>query len=488
VKLTLPMFTTPSYGDRTLNDLQRCVNLYPEKTATGWKLLSLPGLELLDSVANNAACRGAYCASNGNIYSAHGTKLYQISLLGVDTEVGDIAEGAGLQITWADNGVYLMMVDGQNGYVVTLADNTFAQIVDVDFTTTPTSVTYQNNRFVVAANPSGAPGRFYLSAIDNPSSWTSLDFANANYSGDAIFRTISVGANLIHFGPRTIEPWYYTGAADFPWERITGSTHNVGLRGTLAVATWEDSVFFLASNINGMGSFYRMDSGVLRPISTPAIESKIAPMTSQHLAYSFCWKSDTGHVFFETTFPFGSDRLTLVYDATSDAWLEASSNISSVYSYHRPRIIVNRSLAIASAAYPPLAFDSQDGKVYKVSSSYNSENGTALQRIRVFGPLQAGALRMFHQRIRFILEVDHDSSASYTLSATLEWTDDGGLSWSTARTLEKAVTSGTTGQLLMLSANRLGSSRQRYYRLTFTGPAAHLVLQSAELDYDLGVN
>jgi hypothetical protein len=477
------MLTAPAYGDRTLNDVQRCVNWYPEKTVSGWRLLSLPGLDLLDSVANDAACRGAHCTSGGSIYSAHGTALYEINQLGVDTLVGAIANPVGSQISWADNGVYLVFVDGTNGYYVTLATNTLTQIVDADFPATPGSVTYQNNRFLVSANPTGAPGRFYISAIDNPASWESLDFAQANYSGDSIFRSLSIGANLVHFGPRSIEPWYYTGNATFPWERITGATFNVGLRGPLAVAQWEDSVFFLASNINGTGSFYRMDGAQLRSISTPWIESKVGPLVSQHTAYSFCWKTDTGHVLYEITFP--SDSLTLVYDATSDAWLEAASDSIG---RHRPRIIINRSLTVASISYPPLAFDSVDGKVYKVTSAYNSENGTALTRIRTFGPLEAGARRMFHHSIRFVLEVDHDSTASYTLSATLDWSDDGGLSWSTARTLSKAITSGTTGQRVMLEAHRLGSSRQRYYRLTFTGPAARIVLQSAELEADVGSN
>jgi hypothetical protein len=295
-----------------------------------------------------------------------------------------------------------------------------------------------------------------------------------------------VGSNLVLMGPRSVEPWYYTGASDFPWERITGATANIGLRGVLSAAAWEDSVFFLASNINGQGAFYQMGSGGVRKISPPWIETKVAPLVSQHTAYSFCWKSDTGHVFYEITFP--SDALTLVYDATSEAWFESSSNISSSDTYHRPRIIINRSLTVASIAYPPLAFDSQDGKVYKVTSGYNSDNGTGIKRIRIFGPIEAGARRMFHHRIRFVLEADHDSTASYTLAPTLDWSDDGGATWSTARTLSKAITSGTTAQLVMLEANRLGSSRQRYYRITFDGPAARIVLQSAELEADVGSN
>ena len=30
--ISIPQLTAPSYGDRTLNEVQRCVNWYPEKT------------------------------------------------------------------------------------------------------------------------------------------------------------------------------------------------------------------------------------------------------------------------------------------------------------------------------------------------------------------------------------------------------------------------------------------------------------------------
>jgi hypothetical protein len=476
--LPLPMFTAPSYGGRTLNEVQRMVNLYPEKSPEGWRLLSIPGLELLDSVANNAACRSAYCDSGGSIYSVHGTALYEISQVGVDTLIGTVANPVGSKITWADNGTYVVFVDGTNGYYIT--GGAVTQITDPDFAT-PFAVTYQNSRFII----SSTSGRFYISAIDDPTSWGALDFAAANYSGDTNVRPMSIGSDLLLCGYRSIERWTYTGNADFPWDRIGGSTLNIGIRGAESVAAWEDTIFLLASNINGTGAFYMLGPGGVRQISTPYIESLVGPLVSQHNCYSFCWKTDTGHLLYEITFP--SDALTLIYDATSDAWLEASSNISG-YTYHRPRIIINRSLTVASVSYPPLAFDSQDGKVYKVTSSYNSENGTDIRRIRNFGPIEAGARRVFHHGIRFVLEVDHDSSASYTLSATLEWSDNGGLTWSTARTMSKSITTGTTGQRVMLEMYRLGSSRQRYYRLTFTGPAAKLVLQSAELDYEIGAH
>lgn len=170
-----------------------------------------------------------------------------------------------------------------------------------------------------------------------------------------------------------------------------------------------------------------------------------------------------------------------VYNANQDAWYERDSNVSSSYVANRIVGIANRQEGTS-----PLAFDGVNGNIYLVSVATNDENGTAIRRIRTFGPIGDGTRHLFHDRIEFVLEADHDSEASYTLSATLEWSDNGGLSWSSAVTLSKAITSGTTGQTVVLYHNRLGSSKERFYRLTFTGPSAKLILKTCDLEFRAG--
>src|SRR5690348_15385374 len=76
----IPNLTAPKYGGRTLNDVQKCINWYPEKTDDGWVMQFAPGAQSFGSVANNAACRGSlYSPNSDKIYSIHGNTGYQTS-------------------------------------------------------------------------------------------------------------------------------------------------------------------------------------------------------------------------------------------------------------------------------------------------------------------------------------------------------------------------------------------------------------------------
>jgi hypothetical protein len=127
----------------------------------------------------------------------------------------------------------------------------------------------------------------------------------------------------------------------------------------------------------------------------------------------------------------------------------------------------------------PLAFDYSNGKIYALGSS-NDYGGTAITRVLDF-KVDGGLSRTVNQGLRFEFEAQHDSSSSYTLSATLQKSDDAGLTFDTGIALSKSITSGTSAQQVVLTTPPLGSFKAgRIYRLTFTGPAARLILRRAE--------
>lgn len=464
------MFTAPSYGDRTLNEVQRCVNLYPEKTPEGWKLVSAPGLLLLGAVGNNLPCRGAYLTTTGRIFSAHDNDLYEVSASFPATDRGDFSTTTG-DVKFCDNGLQMLIVDGTDGYVYDLVGNTLTTISDVNFPADPLWCTFQDGYFIVVTAGSDT---WYVSALNDAADWTPSTFATAESSGDNLLACISTGQELHLIGLRTVEVWYNTGNPSFPFERINGAIHKLGCVDTTTIGVDKKTIYMVAIGDGAGPGVYAISGGESRKVSTPYIDALIR---SQAYTFGMVYEVD-GH----TCYALRRNTSTVVYDITMGTWYERDSNIGGSYLPFRVGHMVHDSAGI------PFAFDTENGSVYHVFITTNSENGTAIRRLRAFGPIQAGATRMFHHSIRFVLEVDHDTTASYTLSADLDWTDDGGLTWSTARTLSKAITSGTTGQRVMLEAHRLGSSRQRYYRLTFTGPAARLVLQSAELDMDVGRN
>lgn len=468
--IPLPMFTAPSYGDRTLNEVQRCVNLYPEKTPQGWKLVGAPGLFLLATVGNNLPCRGAYFTSTGRVFSAHDNDLYEISGAGTATDRADLNTTSG-DVRFCDNGALMLIVDGTDGYVYTLATNAFATVADSNFPANPASCTFHDGYFIVTETGSDT---FYLSALNDPTDWTPVSSAVEESSGDNLTACRSTGDSVLLIGVRTTVPWYNTGSASFPFERISGAQMKVGCNDPSSIAQMGKAVFMVGVGDGMAPGVWMIEGGTARKISPPYVDTNLI----NGVTYGLVGQDNLGHRFYQIN----AVLTSWVYDIDQDTWWEKDSDVSGSYATNRISHAVQNSSGI------PTAFDSINGKVYQILSSVNSEDGTAIRRRRIFGPIEASAKLIFHHRIRFIIEADHDSSASYTLSATLEWSDNGGLTWSTARTLSKAITSGTTGQRVMLSADRLGSSRQRYYRLTFTGPAARIVLQSAELDMEVGRN
>lgn len=458
--MLIPEFTAPSYGDRTLNEVQRCVNWYPEKTASGWVLVGAPGLLNTVTVANNSLCRGAYLTTTGRIFSAHDNDLYEIP---AGTDRGDLTTTTGA-VRFCDNGIVMLIVDGSDGYVYTLATNSIATISDPNFPANPTSCAFHDGYFIVTESGSDT---FYLSQLNDSTDWTPVSSAVEESSGDNLTAVLSTGDGIVLIGVRTTVPWYNTGNASFPFERISGAQMKVGCNDPFTIAQMGKTIFMVGIAEGGAPGVWMIEGGASKKVSTPYVDTNIF----NGVTYGFVGQDNLGHRFYQVN----AVLTSWVYDIDQGIWWEKSSDVSGSHTTNRITHAVQNSSGILTA------FDGINGKVYQILSSVNTEDGTAIRRIKDFGPIGDGSTLLFHRRIEILLEIDHDSSASYTLSGVLSWSDDGGLTFSSGFTLSKAITSGTTGQTVRLYANRLGSSRKRIYRWTMAGPAARIVLKTCDL-------
>lgn len=479
--IPLPMMTAPSYGDRTLNaaqPVQRCRNWYPEKTVSGYKLVSAPGLTLVATTGNNAACRGAYVASTGQVFTINGNTIYEVSSIYTLTSRGTISTSSGY-VAFADNGTELLIVVNLiNAYTLVMSTGgALTLIADANFPSAPNGAAFLDGYFVVgSAGGTGGYNQFYLSQLYDGDTWTPIAYASAEGSSDRLTNIKVSNRKLFLIGEQSVEIWYNTGNASFPFERITGAVIEVGTAARMSAAVSDGFLFMVTSNAAGRFAVVQISDAGVKYISTPYVETDLIGASATALTSweGFCFR-DGGHLFYQL-----NTNMSFCYDVTEGAWIERDS--SDVTPRHRAKVILNAS---GSSGSPPLVFDYANGKIYQYYG--DSDNAANIARVRTFGPIQAGAKRVLHSRIRFVLEVASFLSSSFTLSGTLDWSDDGGLTWSTARTISKAVaSSGTTGRMVVIDFNRLGSSRQRYYRITLTGADCHVVLQSAELDAEIG--
>lgn len=478
----VPQFTTPAYNDRTSNNVQRMMNWFPEQTPDGWNLVSYPGYSLLTTAPNNAACRGAYFTSTGVLFAVHGNTVYEIQNGVTYSSRGTISTSSG-SVSFADNGAQLLIIaNGTNGYTLTISSGSPTLISDGNFPTNPIGAAFCDGYFIVCKTNSGI---FYLSQLLDGTDWTPSQFATAEYSGDYLLRVLRIGSQIILFGSKTIEPWYNTGNASFPFERVNGGILNVGLafQGVpgepTSLATINETAFFVGAGSAGGRGIFEYGPGGLKKISTQLIESLIwgdSYDTETHEFSGYCYSHEGQFYYCLANYNNGG---LLVYDITAGAWLE------SVSSGTTPDIItiVNGFYEIGRQ---PIAFNVANGKIYEIKRHYNTNEGTAISRVRIFGPIKSNSKRVFHRQIRIELEIAFDATGTTSIAPTLDWSDDGGLTYSTAITMTKTVTNTTTGQRVVLTANRLGSSSERYYRLTGPSNAAKIILKKCELDLQEG--
>ena len=244
---------------------------------------------------------------NGTLYVVSGTEVYSIDSAGTATDLGDIT-GSGAA-SMDDNGTELVIVSGGNGWVYN--GSTLSAIADADFPTV-TSVTFLDGYHIFSKDSSD---QLIISASYDPTSYGALDFATAEADPDNLVRVLTDHQELWLFGENTTEIWYYSGAAAFPFERITGAFIERGCAAVNSVAKMDNSVFWLGDDL----IVYRAAEYTPQRISTHPIEGAIGTFANPAVAEGWTYIQD-GHSFYVLTFA----EATFVYDAASGLCREHS--------------------------------------------------------------------------------------------------------------------------------------------------------------------
>lgn len=470
--MRFPGFIGPSYQKNSVNvDCQRCINLYPEINETGFgkekevaSLVATPGLSLLVSTGDGPT-RGMWYSSTGKLYVASGNKLYYISSSWVKTELGTLTTLSG-PISMADNGVSLVVVDGTNGYVVTMASAAFAQITDPDFPGAD-QVTYQDGYFIFNQPDSGS---FFISGL-NDVTFDALDIAESEGNPDNVVGVLSDHRDLWIFNENSVEVFYNSGNVDFPFERNQGAFIEHGCAARFSIAKMNNTVFWVGKDDKGSGIVYMAAGFKPQRISTHAVENAIRGYgdISGAVAWSY---QENGHHFYCLNFT--SANTTWVYDTSTNLWHERVYTTQGSFERHRAD---NHAYAYSTH----VVGDYENGNLYSLSSSVYSDNGAEITRRRVAPHLSSGMKRVFYNS--FQLDIETGTGLDGTTQGTdpqaiLEFSDDGGHSWSN----EKWMSFGKIGQTKKRAIwRRLGQSRDRVFRVTITDPVK-VVIIGAEFD------
>lgn len=247
-----------------------------------------------------------------DLYGVYGSKLMAQTVLSGNLEIGTLNANPG-RVSMARGRNFIAMVDGTDGY--TYNGTTFAQITDLDFPANPTHMRYLDGFFIVNES---ATDNFYISAVENPTSWNALDFEAASVAPDNALALTDAESILWIMGDATTQGYYNTGNADFPYEIILSATKETGILAPDSLAESDDGIFYLATTQEGGRFVYQIQGQSGRVITGDEQEAFLANVSDPTDAYGFIYKQ-AGRSFYvlqlsQTTGPDARTSNTLIYN------------------------------------------------------------------------------------------------------------------------------------------------------------------------------
>lgn len=441
---------------------QRCVNWFAEQAPAGAStqvaLMPTPGLTLF-ATCGTEPVRGIHTAK-GVLYAVSGQKLYGVASNGTVTERGTIP-GAG-SVRMADNGTQVVIVtpDDGSGYVYDIAAATVNKITDPDWR--PAGSCAFLDQYVIFSELNSA--RFFISALGDATSYDALDFATAESAPDDMVTLTVDHREVWLFGSSTIEVWTDTGAAAFPFERVSTGIIERGCGAAGSVAKLDNSVFWLGED----GAVYRAEGYTPLRISTHAIEDAIAKYASFADAEAFA-HNDRGHPFYVITFP--SAGATWVYDVATGLWHERHSGTDPECQGRW------RASCYARAYGKHIVGDFEMGKLYRLDPDGYTENGAVVRRVSDTPYIEDDGKRLMVHGFDLTMDVGDAISTGQGSDplVMLQWSDDGGRTWSNElwRTMGRIGAYETRTRWF-----RLGQTRKRIFRIAVAEPVKAVVLKA----------
>lgn len=461
-------FVGASYQEYSPNlDAQQTINLFPVLGESGTAkavraLYGTPGKRPLVTAATPGVTRGLHTPTNGgDAIVVVGNVVYRLSTAFALTAIGSVdSELTPVKID--DNGLQAVIVTGPNGYVIDLTANTVTQITD------PAFYGANNIDFLNTYGIFNRPGtnQFYVTG-SNEITFDALDFATAESNFEPIVNYVVDHDEIVFFKQTVTEIWRGSANPDFPFARDKNASIELGCAARDSVARMDSTVFWLAQDDKGTGMVYRLNGYSPVRVSTDAIETAIASYSDISDARAFSYQQQ-GENFYVLTFPTGN--ATWVYGAKSQQWHRRA--------YLNPTTgDLDKDRANNHVYFAGVHIVGDDlGNLYTLDMGYYLDGTDPMPAIRI-GPHIAGQdyQWIMHDRLQIDIEagVGLSSGQGSAPVALLDWSDDGGHTWSNQHS---AYMGGIGDYANRLRWHQLGRSRDRVYRLTISDPVKRVIL------------
>ena len=418
-------------------------------------LLPTPGLvptEVLGDGLGPGPIHVMNDARPGIIYCVSGTHLYLLNFGSVgpwvSTDLGDVGTPVAM---FGDENTFYTIAVGATAVVVCSPPNAFISEFNTpvqQITTTwpaggASSVAYLDGYYVFTNQLD--PTQFFISEIQDPTLFDALDFASLDAFPDNTLKVEALGTDLWFAGTAGWEIWYDAGNQDFPLRRRPNGIIKRPIGRMKSIAQANEQLFWWSFD----NRVYRSVNYQEERISTHAIERVIMDASADiRQAYAYV---HLGHIFYVMNLP----NTTLAYDTVTKVWHNRSSASDGTGPW-RP------SCAAQTVGVPFLGDTGTPGRLLLADRTVSTDAGVAVKRQVVLPPLYAGTRRAFCARLEVEMEVGGDTPGDILL----EWSDDGGQTYTGSRTMNAGAPSQYRKRVY---TTRLGSFRNRVFRLTAYG-------------------
>ncbi len=489
----------PAYTERSPDlNAQTCVNLYPLSGGPdGLSDTALYGTPGLARFANLGATpvRGMH-VFGGHLFAVVGDRLYRVDDAGSPTHVGTIGTSAG-PVAMADNGRAMMIVDGADGYLwhnppewdaaanggagapATPQTDTYRLdvITDASFpgvgtANGPRRVVFLGGYFIFD-RVDGNPGEFMVSSLYATSPYdpatvptgidpsyadhfNATDYATAEADPDGLAAIAVNGGQLWLMGENTTELWYHSGA-EFPFDPVGGARSDRGCAAPGSVARSGDALLWLSTDRSGRVQVVMAEGNRPVPVSTPALEYQLGRYATVADATAYGYHQE-GHSFYVINFPTGN--ATWCYDLTTNLWHRRGGWNAPDWTRHRG----DRYVYFAGQH---LLGDHRTGLIYRLDPDVYTDDGDPIRRERVSPVAHGGGKTLFFHELELIMETGTAAPGDTAPNVMLDWSDNGGRSWSADRLGHSGEAGAYRHRLIW---QRLGAARRRHFRIAISAP------------------
>lgn len=436
-------------------EVRRCVNWEPFRIESGTGkggaqtyLKQAPGLRFLANIGTEGR---ALKARSGRLFAATGDKLIEVMSDYATADRGTLIPGV---VSMDDNETQIGIIAGSAGYTFDLATNDLAVISD-DWPGASSLGVLDGYGVVVPPDSN----HFYLSAIQDLSSFDPLQFASAESSPGNIVSSIVKHRQLLLLKERSGEVWYDAGGSDFPLARDDSAVIEVGCAAARSLCKLGGVAYWLGRDEDGTAIVFGMPGYVPQRVSSDALEEQLASLDDVSGATAWVYHQE-GQARYVLNVP--GLETTWVYNVSAGLWHERGEWVDGAWQPWR-------AIAHAVCFGKHIVLDA-DGNLYEMTPTVN-KYGTDVMRRNWRSPHNAIPDLQVQRFDAFEVVCDMGAGLPSGASPTMlmRYSNDGGKNWESWIELPLGITGDT---LARARETMLGSARDRVWEIVVTDDVA----------------